>query len=74
MALAAGSDNAAAIASRRAAVSPVGASQPVSPGRTMSGTPPVANATTGVPHAIDSITVCPNDSWSDGITKTSAVL
>jgi hypothetical protein len=66
------SDNASAIASRSALVSPVGASQPVSPGRTMSGIPPEEKPTTGVPQASDSITVWPNDSWSDGMTKMSA--
>ena len=43
-------------------------------GRTMSGMPPVSNPTTGTPQAIASMTVCPNDSCSDGITNTSAAL
>ena len=48
------------------------ASSPVWPGRTMSGMPPTSKPTTGVPHAIASVTVWPNDSCRLGMTNTSA--
>ena len=38
------------------------------PGRTVSVMPPDAKPTVGVPQAIDSMTVWPNDSCGEGMT------
>lgn len=50
------------------------ASHPVSRGVTISGNPPMAKATTGVPHACDSMAVFGRLSWREGTIVTSAAL
>ena len=53
---------------RSAATSAGGTKSPVEPCRTISGIPPTAKPTTGVPHAIASNTVLGRLSCSEGIT------
>ena len=49
-----------------------GTRSPVSPGTTISGMPPTAEATTGVSHAIASRLMMPNGSYTEGQTNTAA--
>src|SRR5581483_11948157 len=66
------SASADAIASRHAGTDPGGSSRPVSPSTTISGSPPLSDASTGSPHAIASTTLMPNASSPiEGCTNTS---
>ena len=56
------------IASARASGSPGGTISPVLPSRTHSGIPPAEVATTGIPHAIASMAVFGELSYSEGTT------
>jgi hypothetical protein len=51
---------------------PGGTSRPVIPSATMSGWPPTAAATTGVPHAIASTATMADCSWQETLTSKSA--
>ena len=63
--------SASGIAAAMAATSPVGTSRPPA-GSTISGMPPRAKATTGVPHIMASATTNPYGSSHCGVTNAAA--
>ena len=65
------SSSALTIFEARSPLSPGPASNPVWPGMIISGMPPISNATTGVPHAIDSRRTFAQPSRLEASTNTS---